>query len=962
MSRPADDFDREGDQRPDPDALIARIREDAARALRGRLKIFFGASAGVGKTYAMLAEARRLREAGRDVVVGVIETHGRSETEAMAAGFERLPLRSVPMRGRTLLEFDLDGALGRRPALILVDELAHSNIDGSRHPKRWQDVEELLAAGIDVASTINVQHLESLNDIITGITGIPVRETVPDRVFDMADDVVLVDLTPDELLQRLKQGKVYLPHQAERAVRNFFRKGNLIALRELALRRTADRVDVDMLQYRRDQSVSAFWRTRGSLLACIGPGSDGERVVRNAARIAGQLDVPWHTVWVETPRSMRAPASRRNAALKLLKLAQSLGADTATLADSDPVRAVVGFARNHNLSRMVVGRSGARRWQPWHRSFADRLSAAAPDLEVTSIAVTGEPAAAGSPVPDSSGIPGGRPAWPPYLWGAAICALAAVVAAPLFPTFELPNIVMIFLLAVVIVAVRCGRGPAVMASFLSVAEFDYFFVPPRFSFAVSDVQYLLTFGVMLVVALIAGQLTAGLQYQARVATGREARVRALYELARELSGALLTEQVAQICERFVAAEFGARSQLLRTDEEGRVVAPAVSPAPLPGGSSAAASVASSAAAVSPAALPGPAALAGGAGARLAEPAVQRPLAIEMGIAQWALDHGEAAGLGTNTLPASPMLYVPLQAPMRVRGVLAMEPQVPARLLGPEQGRLLETVARLVAIALERVHYVEVAQHSTLQMESERLRNSLLSAISHDLRTPLTALVGLADSLALTQPPPTQQQSAIAERIREQARRLRSLVENLLDMARLQAGRVALNRQWHSLEELVGVCLEAMRSQLAGRQVRVAMPADLPLVELDAVLMERVLCNLLENAAKFTAAQDIIDIGARAEPGRMTLWVEDNGPGLPAGREEEIFEKFERGHKESATPGVGLGLAICRAIVEAHGGTIRAENRPAGGARFILEMPQGRAPRIDADAVAPGVEQPGVQQD
>jgi two-component system sensor histidine kinase KdpD len=916
--------DRDFEGRPDPDALIARIREDAARALRGRLKIFFGASAGVGKTYAMLSAARRLREGGLDVVVGVIETHGRSETEAMAAGFERLPLRTAVVRGRGLQEFDLDAALARRPALILVDELAHSNIDGSRHPKRWQDVEELLAAGIDVYSTINVQHLETLNDVVSGITGIQVRETIPDRVFDMADEVVLVDLTPDELLQRLKQGKVYLAQQAERAVRNFFRKGNLIALRELALRRTADRVDVEMLQYRRDQSVSAFWRTRGSLLACVGPGSDGERVVRSAARIAGQLDVPWHAVWVETPRSMRAPLSRRHAALKVLKLAQSLGADTATLAENDPVRAVIGFARNHNLSRMVVGRSGAGRWQPWHRSFADRLSAAAPDLEITSIAVAGleasprtadrdaAPGAAQGAAPGSAAATG--VAWPPYVWGAVICALAAVVAAPLFSIFELPNIVMIFLLAVVIVAVRCGRGPAVLASFLSVAEFDYFFVPPRFSFAVSDVQYLLTFSVMLVVALIAGQLTAGLKYQARVATGRENRVRALYELARELSGALLTEQVAQICERFVAAEFGARSLLLRTDDDGRILAPATAGASLVTDGSAA----------------------------------KAPLAVEVGIAQWALDHGESAGLGTDTLPASPVLYVPLKAPMRVRGVLAMEPQTPSRLLGPEQGRLLETVARLIAIALERVHYVEVAQESTLQMESERLRNSLLSAISHDLRTPLAALVGLADSLQLTQPPPSAQQAAIADNVREQARRLRSLVENLLDMARLQAGRVALNRQWHSLEELIGTSLEALASVLAQRVVRVHLPEAFPLVEMDAALMERVMGNLLENAAKFTGPHNRIDIGARAEPGSVSVWVEDDGPGLPAGREEEIFEKFERGDKESATPGVGLGLAICRAIIEAHGGSIRAENRPGGGARFIFELPQGQPPQVGGD--------------
>ncbi len=900
---------RAGDQRPDPDALLARIQDDAARAQRGRLKIFFGASAGVGKTYAMLSAARRQREQGVDVVVGIIETHGRAETEAMASGLERLARKEVAYRDRVLSEFDLDAALARKPALILVDELAHSNVEGSRHPKRWQDVDELLAAGISVYSTINVQHLETLNDVVSGITGIRVWETIPDRVFDEADEVVLVDLTPDELLQRLKQGKVYLAQQAERAIRNFFRKGNLIALRELALRRTADRVDVEMLQYRRDQSVFPVWQTRESLLAAVATGDDGDRVVRTAARIASRLDLPWHAVSVETSRDLNLSPARRQAALKLLKLAQSLGAETATLAGNDVVAAVVKFARDHNLSRIVVGRTKALRWKPWRRSFGERLASRAPDLEVTTVAgIQGEGLRRAQKKEDDThpGIP-----WSAYGWSSAICVLTAVIASPLYSIFELPNIVMIFLLAVVVVAVRYGRGPAILASFLSVAEFDFFFVPPRFSFAVSDVQYLLTFSVMLIVALIAGQLTAGLQYQARVATGREGRVRALYELAKDLSGALLPEQIAEICDRFMAAEFGARSLLLLTDDEGSVV-------PRP---------------------------------RLTEQSAANSVPIELGIAQWALDNGEAAGLGTDTLPASPVLYLPLKAPMRVRGLLAIEPEAAARLLGPEQGRLLDTVSRLIAIALERVHYVEVAQNSTLQMESERLRNSLLSAISHDLRTPLAALVGLADSLRLTQPPPSEQQSSIAERIREQAQRLRSLVENLLDMARLQAGRVALNRQWHSLEELVGTSLRAMAATLSPRQVQVHLPAELPLVEVDAVLMERVLCNLLENAAKFTLPDSHIDIGATAEPGRITVWVEDDGPGLPPGREEEIFKKFERGHKESATPGVGLGLTICRAIIEAHGGVIRAENRPGGGARFLFELPAGTPPILAADEIS-----------
>ncbi len=908
---------RPDEERPDPDELLARIREEAVQARRGKLKIFFGASPGVGKTYAMLSTARRMREQGVDVVVGVVETHGRAETELLLVGLERLPLRDLLVRGRHLAEFDLDAALARKPALILVDELAHSNVEGSRHPKRWQDVEELLAAGIDVYSTVNVQHLDTLNDVVSGITGIRVWETVPDRVFDRADEVVLCDLTPDELLQRLRQGKVYLPQQAERAIRNFFRKGNLIALRELALRRTADRVDVEMLQYRRDQSVDSVWKTRDSILACVGLGSDGDRVVRSAARLASRLEVPWHAIHVETPHLRRVSAARRKDVLKQLQLAQSLGAETAVLAGDDAATVALKYARDHNLSRLIVGRRAPSpwtrqwpgpsvpRWLSLSRSFASRLARGAPDLEITTIAGTAPGSAHPLSAPDED-LPQGM-AWAPYGWSAVGCALAALIAAPLYSVFALPNIVMVFLLAVVLVAVRFGRGPAVLASFLCVAEFDFFYVPPRFSFAVSDVQYLLTFGVMLVVALIAGQLTAGLRYQADVATGRANRVRALYEMARDLSGALLAEQIGEICDRFIAAEFGARSLLLLIDLNQRVVPPRAD-------------------ASGTAALP-----------------------VDLGIAQWTVDHGEPAGPGTNTLPAGPVLYLPLKAPMRLRGVLAIEatagPAASVRLLAPEQARLLDTVTRLIAIALERVHYVEVAQQSSLQMESERLRNSLLSAISHDLRTPLTGLVGLADALRLTQPPLTAQQGAIAEQVREHAQHLRSLVENLLDMARLQSGRVALHRQWNSLEELIGVCLRTMGTALGTRQVRVHLAPDFPLMEFDASLMERVLCNLLENAAKFTPPDSHIDISASAEPGKVLIWIDDDGPGLPSGREEEIFEKFERGDKESATPGVGLGLAICRAIVQAHGGSIRGANRPGGGARFLLELPNGQPPAL-----------------
>ena len=899
------------DARPDPDRLLDQIRDEEARAERGRLKIFFGASAGVGKTYAMLSAARQQVLQGTDVVIGVVETHGRTETEVMADGLERIPLRGVDYQGRTIGEFDLDATLTRKPAVAIVDELAHSNATGSRHPKRWQDVEELLAAGIDVCSAINVQHLEMLNDVVSGITGVAIRETVPDRIFDLADEVVLVDLPPDELLQRLKDGKVYLPQQAERAIQNFFRKGNLIALRELALRRTADRVDDQMLQYRRTQTqstaVSPVWQTRPSLLACIDADDEGERVIRSAARMAAQLDLPWHAIHVETLEEANGTSPRQRRALALLKLAETLGAETASLAAIDIPAAIVKYARDHNLSRLLLGRTEQRNgWRRlWRASLNERVAVAAPDLEITQVARsdTARPRLAAEAVEVDNDIP-----WLAYAKTFGACILTALLATPLHTVFELTNIVMLFLLTVVLVAVRYGRGPAVLASFLSVGFFDFFFVAPKLSFNVSDAQYLLTFGVMLIVGLTIGQLTARFRAQATVATQREARVRALYEMSRDLSGALMPEQIAEICHRFIDTEFDAQASLLLANDDDKLQVPlhAIGHAPK----------------------------------------------LDNGIAQWAFEHNSAAGFGTDTLPGSTALYLPLQAPMRTRGVLAIESKNLERLQAADQRRLLDTCAHLIAIALERIHYVNVAQTTTVQMESELLRNSLLSAISHDLRTPLSVLVGLAESLDMTTPPPSAEQRKISAAMREESLRMNSLVNNLLDMARLQAGRVKLNREWQPIEEVIGSSLGASQRQLADRNLHTDLQPDLPLVEFDAVLIERVLCNLLENAAKYTPEGSPITIGAalRSLSGDkqvLEVWVADEGPGLPTGKEDEIFEKFARGQKESATPGVGLGLAICRAIIEAHGGTISGENRRDidHGARFSFTLPSGNAPEI-----------------
>ena len=894
--------------RPDPDRLLGQIKEEEARATRGKLKIFFGASAGVGKTYAMLSAARQQTLQGVEVVVGVVETHGRQETETLLEGLPCLPLKELPYHTKFLKEFDIDGALARKPSLMLIDELAHSNVPGSRHPKRWQDVEELLVAGINVYSTINVQHLETLNDVVGGITGIRVWETVPDHVFDAADEVVLVDLPPDELLQRLKEGKIYLPHQAERAIQNFFRKGNLIALRELALRRTADRVDHQMLKYRHDQAVSSVWQTQESLLVCIGPGEGSDRIVRSAARIATRLGVPWHALYVETPELQRLSDHQRQRILEHLKLAQEMGAETATLPGNDVVEAVVTYARDHNLAKVVVGRSQGGTWRPWYRSFADAIGAHAPDLDVIQVARsdsnTARPSAYRGEDPHESWLDRLKAPWQSYAMSVVICGCATAIAAPLHSVFELANIVMLFLLAVVVVSVRYGLGPSLMASVLNVVAFDFFYVTPQFSFAVNDVQYLMTFTIMLVVGLMTANLTNGLQYQARVASRREQRMRALYEISRDLSGVLLVEQIAEISLRFAENEFGgARSAILLADDNNR--------------------------------LSGPIDIAG------------VDLLFDIGIGQWAFDHGSEAGCGTDTLPGSPVLYIPLKAPMRTRGVLVLEPRTPRRLMAPEQRRLLDTFARLIAISLERVHYVNVAQTTTVQMESERLRNSLLSAISHDLRTPLAVLVGLADSMLVTQPPTAGQPVEIAMSIREEVLRMNSLVNNLLDMARLQSGMVKLNREWHALEETIGGSLRILGATIAHHQINVHLPVDFPLLEFDVTLIERVLSNLLENAIKYTPAGSIIDIGATySADSRVDIWIEDNGPGLPPGKEDNIFKKFERGQTEGALPGVGLGLAICRAILEAHGGTIRAENRPGGGARFVFSLPRGNPPVVE----------------
>ena len=900
------------DSRPDPDQLLEQLRGEEARARRGRLRIYFGASAGVGKTYAMLSAAQRERKAGRDVVVGVVETHGRSETAELVAGLEQLPLKDISYRGRTLKEFDLDAALARKAGVLLVDELAHSNVEGSRHPKRWQDVLELLEAGIDVWSALNVQHLESLNGTVGAITGIRVNETVPDTVLDDADEIILVDVTPDELMARLKAGKVYLPQQAERAAKNFFRKGNLIALREIALRRTAEHVEDDVRSYRVEKSIAPVWNTEGAILACIGEREGAEQTVRTAARLAGQLSVRWHAAYVETPQLQRLQVAQRDTTLAVLKLAEDLGAATAVLTGGDAAVELVAQAQLLNCATLVVGRPTFSRWAEWTGLFGGytmtrRLASLAPTLDIVEVGRADSArrlSSAAKRNPEEDADAAWKDNLPRYAWSVGSSVAVTLLALPLLRFFDLANIVMLFLLGTVLVALKCGRGPAALAAFLNVAAFDFFFVAPRLSFAVSDVQYLLTFTVMLIVGLLTGQLTAGLRFQARISSSRERRAQSLFELTRDLSAALLSSQVIELGEAAVQRNFGGLALVLVADVNDQLKLPA-----------------------------------------------DRPADFDASVADWAFRNEQAAGLATTTLSAQPWHYIPLKATMRVRGVLALKPAQSRWLLIPEQLQQLDTLGRQIAIALERVHYVEIAQQALVQMASERLRNTLLAAISHDVRTPLTALIGLSEALQGSAPPLSEGQGDIARAMTQQARQLSALVTNLLDMARLQNGSVKLHSEWQSAQELVGSAIRAAGHALAGAQVQTEVPADLPLVEFDAVLMERVLVNLLENAVKYGAGNDgpSILVSASVTPDTFTVTVRDHGPGLPEsllGRESELFDKFTRGEVESATPGVGLGLAICKAVVVAHGGQIRAGNAAGGGAEFQVVLPRRSPPAVE----------------
>jgi two-component system, OmpR family, sensor histidine kinase KdpD len=871
----------------------------SSSANRGRLKIFFGAAAGVGKTHTMLEGARAARAEGIDLVIGYVESHGRLETERLVTGVERLPPFEVEYRGIVRAEFDLDAALRRHPAILVVDELAHANlVDGrpkQRHAKRWQDIEELLAAGINVWTTVNVQHLESLNDVVAVITGVRQRETIPDRIFDQADNVELVDLPSSDLLARLRAGKVYSVEHASPATKNYFREPNLLALRELALRRTADRVNAQAQPYKDRERFSQPWLARDRFLVAVALNDQAEQLIRVGKRFADALDAEWLVVSVETPAMLNLGEKARNRRVDILRLAESLGAQTVTLDGPSASAALIEYARLRSITRIVVGaprRFGARALlQP---STATKLVRAGGGFDVSVIARRGTTPAETlrSEAPAAQG-----PNWPAYGAALGISCACTAIAAVMYSYFALTNLVMVYLLGATIAALKLGRGPASAAAVANVLAFDFFFVPPRYSFAVADFQYVVTFGVMLAVALIIATLVASVRAQTRVAGTRERRTALLYAMSRELVSTRSLEDLAHVAVKHVAETFASRTVVLVPDANGRLRYPHV--APIVGS------------------LPG----------------------ADLSIAQWVYDNSTPAGLGTDTLPATLAQYLPLKGSDHALGVLAVEPTQRRRLLLPEQRHLIETFAAQIALALERARLQEEAEQSRVSAETEGIRNTLLASISHDLRTPLAVIAGA--SSALSDPSMSfdpEARRSLSAQIEGKSKEMAEIISNVLDLIRLESGQFSLRLDSVMIEDLVNSALQRLSTRLLDHSVEVRFPADLPPAHVDGSLVLQIFTNLLENVVKHTPAGTKVIVTAALEGAFLRVNIDDTGPGLPPGDLERLFAKFHRGRDESSAGGAGLGLSICRAIVTAHGGQINASQRPGGGARFSFTLP------------------------
>src|SRR5512137_2051322 len=877
--------------RPDPDKLLAQIQAEEQAQKRGHLKIFLGYAAGVGKTYAMLEAAHQRKDEGVDVVVGYVETHKRIETEALLAGLEVIPPSQMTYRNIQLTEMDIDAILKRRPRLVLVDELAHTNVPGSRHAKRHADVEELLEAGIDVYSTLNIQHIESLNDVVAQITGMTVRETIPDSVIDAVSDIELIDLPPDELIQRLKDGKVYVPDQAQRAIEKFFRKGNLTALRELTMRRAAERVDDQMRAYMRTSAIPGPWPASERLLVCISPGALGERLIRTARRLADELKTEWFAIYVETPDQARLSQEKRDQVARSLRLAEELGARTVTVPGESVAASVLTYAHRHNITKIIAGKPVTSRWIEFLRgSVVDRLIRMSGTIDVYVINSEAGPQT-------RQIVEGWRPHHPlgRYLQGlllvAAATGLSALVAQYIQPT----NLVVIYLLSVVLAAAYLGRGPSILVSVLGVAAFDFFFVPPHLTLAVSDSEYLLTFLGLLAVGLVISQLTVQVREQAEAVQRREMENVALYELGRDLTVAANLEAVAQSAISHVGQTFS-REVAIFLPVKNVLKVHSTSP-----------------------------------GLTVSE--------NDQAVATWVFEHGQVAGHGTETLPETALRYQPLKTTRGVVGVLGFKSVDPVRHLTREQLRTLDAFANQIALAVERASLAEQARQAEVLEITEKLQNALLNSISHDLRTPLVSLTGALSSLADDQIlMDNVARHSLVETASEEADRLNRLVGNLLDMTRLESGAMRFKKEATDIQDVIGSALEELGSHIGKRSIIIEIPPDLPLIQVDFVLVERVLVNVIDNALKYSQADLPIEIKAHAAGAFLEVEVADRGTGIPPDDLTRIFDKFYRVQQPDNVSGTGLGLSISKGIIEAHGGFISAENRPGGGTIITIALP------------------------
>lgn len=890
--------------RPDPDELLSRITAEETEAkeqesTRGKLKIFFGACAGVGKTYAMLSAGQSALAEGVDAVIGLVETHGREETKKLIEGIPILPNREVQYRGTLIKEFDLDAALKRKPQLILLDELAHTNAPGSRHPKRWNDVEELLEAGISVYTTINVQHLESLNDVVARITGVWVKETVPDAVFDKADAISLVDIPSEELLKRLKEGKVYIaPEVKKRAAQNFFKKSNLIALRELALRRTAERVDALMDVYKTKDGGAQGWSGADRILVCIGPENLSTRLVRAAKRMAGGLKSPWTAIYIENERHYRLGKEGQEAIERTLRLAERMGGKVEIIQGQKASEDILAYARTHGFTKIIVGKTPRPRWREIiYGTLADELIRGSGDIDV--YVVTGGEMEDGRRAVKLPLWQTHTP-WQYYLSAPALVGICTVLMMFVRHYLESASLVMIYLIVVVGISLRYGRGPALLATLLSAVGFNYFFVAPYYMLKMSEEQHAVTFLALLVAGVIIGTQTARLRMQAVYARKREKNTETLLVMSRELSANRGKVTLAQIAAQHVADIVDSDIFIWLPDSKGQLQTLVAETE--------------------------------------AEDHKIDPVRDES-VALWAFTHKQNAGLGTDTLPGSRMLCIPLAGSGGVVGVLgAMPHDSDTDSYATEQLEMLGALASVIASALERAAASELVEKTLVEAESEKLRNILLSSVSHDLRTPLAAITGAASALLLEGGKiGDEHRKELLKSIHEEGARLARMVTNLLDVSSLESGLVKLNKELYFIEELIGSALMRVEAKLAEHKVITNIEHGLPLLRMDGLLIEQVLVNLLENAADYTPPGTTVTISANTDKPDIHVVVADNGPGIPKGDEERIFDKFYAGAGRSGAGG-GLGLAICRGIIYAHGGKIWAQNAPEGGAIFTFTLP------------------------